>query len=125
MILSCCGRPWSSTTSCSITVHCHLALRASAEYSGSTLLSTVGADTPPPMRYAPPPKPPPKPGPTPAPRPDPTPPPEPLPMPPPNPAPLEGIPKRLSGSPKLLACRLGTSGGATIDGGKGNFASTG
>src|SRR5579883_905994 len=95
----CCGIPCSSTTSCSTTVPCHFALRASSEYSGSTFESTLGGDTPPPIRYAPPPNPPPEPGPVPGPLPTPTPPPTPAPMPPPQPVPFEGTPRLLNGSP--------------------------
>src|SRR5579862_2654165 len=48
-----CGRPLSSTISESTTVPFHFALRASSEYSGSTLRRTDGAETQPPIRYTP------------------------------------------------------------------------
>src|SRR5579864_4166190 len=100
------------------TVPLYLALRASSEYSGSTLNSTTGAQTPPPTRNTPPPTPPPSPGPNPPPLPEPTPPPEPLPMPPPEPGPFEGGPILASGSPQtgMFTFGRGVSGGAMIVG---------
>src|SRR5208283_3788699 len=113
----CCGRPSALTTSQSTTVPWYLALRASSEYSGSGAYSALGALTPPPTRYAPPPYPPPCPGPTPGPVPEPTPPPLPLPMPPPNPVPLEGGPITLDkGSPSAPIVGSLISGGTTTVG---------
>src|SRR5674476_29236 len=109
----------------------NLALRASSEYSGSTLKEMVGEVTPLPTLYAPPPKPPPSPGPTPGPLPEPTPPPEPEPMPPPDPGPLEGGPILASGSPYwdmftlgMLASRGTMMVGSMISFGSGLFTTT-
>src|SRR5579859_5602930 len=84
----------------------------------------IGALTPPPTLYAPPPKPPPSPGPSPPPLPEPTPPPEPLPIPPPNPGPLEAGPTTPLGSPQgmlALICGSFNSGGPRSVGATGNF----
>src|SRR5262249_23583545 len=96
----------------------YFALRASSEYSGSTLYRSDGAVTPPPTLKTPPPNPPPSPDPTPPPFPAPTPPPEPEPMPAPEPGPLEGGPSLARGSPYwfIATCGSGTSGGAMIVG---------
>src|SRR5208283_2003334 len=118
----CCGRPSALTTSQSTTVPWYLALRASSEYSGSGAYSALGALTPPPTRYAPPPYPPPCPGPTPGPVPEPTPPPLPLPMPPPYPVPLEGGPITFdNGSPNCPTVGSFNSGGTTTVGGTSNL----
>src|SRR5215831_8296807 len=93
------ARPLGSTWTYSSTVPWYFALRASSEYSGSILVRSWGAVTPPPTRNTPPPTPPPSPGPKPPPLPGPTPPPEPLPMPPPDPGPFEGGPIFAKGSP--------------------------
>src|SRR5690349_18706726 len=100
--------PLGSTSMYRRTVPWYLALRASSEYSGSTLKRSEGAVTPPPTRYTPPPTPPPSPGPKPPPLPEPTPPPEPEPMPPPEPGPFDGGPILASGSPHTFMFTLGS-----------------
>src|ERR1051325_9352656 len=100
--------PLVVTTMASSTVPWYLALRASSEYSGSGLSSGMGAVTPPPTLYTPPPTPPPSPGPKPPPLPEPTPPPEPEPMPPPEPGPFDGGPILASGSPHTFMFTLGS-----------------
>src|SRR3984893_2775322 len=119
------GLPFSSTTTKRTTVPWNFALRASSEYSGSTLKITEGGETPPPMRYAPPPMLPPDPGPNPAPFPDPTPPWEPLPIPAPEPGPLEAIIDFARGSPRTSMLTLGmlASGWMTKVGSITNFGS--
>src|SRR6516225_5911295 len=84
----------------------------------------LGAVTPPPTLYAPPPIPPPHPGPTPGPWLEPTPPPLPEPIPPPDPVPLECGPRTEDkGSPREPdSCRARwISGGTTTVGSTASF----